>query len=119
MTDALRQVEHAIRAYRFAYASEDALQAGVAAALFHAGFSPRREVTIAKGCRPDVLVDRVAVEVKTSGSAGEVARQLRRYLDTGKIDGIVLVTTRVSHLRLQRAIADKRLAVIALPGADL
>jgi hypothetical protein len=115
----LAQVAHAIRCCRFRYASEDDLQRGVHGALTQAGIPCTRETVVAPGCRVDHLCGRVAVEVKTAGSAGEVSRQLRRYLESGKIDGVVLVTSRVSHLRLQRVVPDKRVEVVLLAGAGL
>jgi hypothetical protein len=92
-----------IRSHRFGYATEAELQQGLYDALTAAGLPVRREVTIAPGCRVDHLVGRVAVEVKVHGTAAEADRQLRRYLATGKVDGIVLVTNRVGHLALQSA----------------
>lgn len=36
----------------------------------------------------------IGVEVKIGGGAGDVERQLRRYVDSGEFEQVVLVTTR-------------------------
>lgn len=121
MTDqpTLAQVAQAVRAYRFRYVSEDELQRGLHAALTQAGIPCEREVRLDAACRVDMLCGRVAVEAKTSGSPDATARQLRKYLDTGKIDGVVLVTARVNHLHVAPLVADGRLAIVTLAEAGL
>lgn len=104
-----------IRGYRFAHRDEEQLQALLAEVLEAAGFHATRETVIGDGCRIDLLVGRVGVEAKLSGSSSEVARQLRRYLATGALDAVVLVTRRVAHLRIPRILDDDRVLVIALP----
>ena len=98
------------------------MQDGVEEALRAAGLEIAREVDIGEraghlsaGCRIDLLVGRVGVELKRDGTALEVARQLRRYLATGSLDGLVLVTARVRHLRCESILHDPRLVVVALP----
>jgi hypothetical protein len=112
----------ALRGQRFSYATEAQMQDGVEEALRAAGLEIAREVDIGErsghlstGCRIDLLVGRVGVELKRDGTALEVARQLRRYLATGSLDGLVLVTARVRHLRCESILRDPRLVVVALP----
>lgn len=112
------EIAAAIRRRRFVYATEDRLQEGIAAALAEDGCDVAREARIAGG-RIDLLVGRVGVEVKVAGAAGDVARQLRRYLEGGDVDELVLVTSRVRHLRLPEAIAGRPVHVVTLAGAGL
>lgn len=119
MTDDATQVVAAIRSYRFTYANEDALQAGVAAALHAHGYTVEREVRLDGHGRIDLLVNRVGIEAKIAGSAAEVRRQLDRYAHSPFIDALVLVTGRVTHLNLPEELNGKPLHVITLAAAGL
>lgn len=61
-----------------------------------------REYTFGPSERVDFLVDgagwRLAVEVKVKGSASAVERQLSRYARQSGVTGVVLVTTRSTHI---------------------
>lgn len=106
-------VATAIAAHRFLPADEYELQAALLEVLQVRWPGTRREVPTATG-RLDLLVDRVAVEVKIHGSAAEVARQLTRYARLDFVDGVVLVTTRAAHLKIARELAGKPVRVVAL-----
>lgn len=112
-------VAEAIGHHRFRYANEDMLQRGLAGALTLDGFDVRREVWIAEGCRIDLLVGRVGVEVKVGGSARDVVRQCVRYLESDLLDGLVLVTSRVRHHLDSMEVGDKPVRVVQLAGAGL
>lgn len=109
----------AVRGFRFRYASEDELQRGIAKALAGAGFVVEREVRLDGASRIDLLVDRVGIEVKVDGNARTVARQCARYLAHEPLDGLILVTNRVRHLRLPAEVNGKPIIVIELAGAGL
>lgn len=106
-----------IDAHRFTYASEDALQEGLAAALDAAGLHVQREVLLSARDRVDLLVGRVAVEVKVAGTNAGVFRQLVRYAGSGDVDELVLVTTRRRHSAIPRDVAGKPLTVVQVGGA--
>jgi hypothetical protein len=57
-------------------------------------------VGLGPGARVDFVSRGVGVEIKAHGAAGDVAKQLRRYHATGKLDGLVLLTTCPSHLEI-------------------
>ncbi len=103
-----------IRAHRFAYVDEDELQAGITAALIGVGFTPRREVRLAAGDRIDILVGRVGIEVKVGGSAGALERQLARYAQSGRVDELVAVTSRIRHLNMPAELDGKPLHVVSV-----
>jgi hypothetical protein len=103
-----------IRGFRFSYTSEEQLQAAVAGAIRSQGLDVEREVTISPGCRIDMMVGRVGVEVKVHGPVSSVSRQVARYLESDRVDGIVLVTTRVRHLRIGSP--GKPVEVVTLAG---
>jgi hypothetical protein len=115
----IHAVAAAIRGYSFRYATEEALQAGLADALEATGFDVQREVRLDARSRLDLLVGRVAVEVKVAGSTRGVRAQLVRYLMSDAIDGVVLVTNRVRHLALPSAAFGKPIVVVDLVGAGL
>lgn len=94
---------------RFSHTDEAGLQEAIAAALagsFDADLKVEREVRIGPGERIDLLViDEHAytvtgIEVKVAGSTAMVIRQLRRYANSGRVDDLILVTTRVVHREL-------------------
>jgi hypothetical protein len=90
-------VVDALAAWSFTYSDEYALQDGIASALQRAGFGLEREVRLSGRDRVDLLVGRVGVEVKVGGSPTRVLAQLRRYAESDRIDGLVLVTSQMRH----------------------
>jgi hypothetical protein len=123
---ATRRIADAIRGCRFRYHDEDGLQRGIAAALEGAQWPVEREVRLDSRSRIDLLVDvqlprgsiHVGVEAKIASSPAAVLRQVRRYLDSDRIDGLVLVTTRVRHLAVATT-SDKPLEVVSLVEGGL
>lgn len=91
------EVAALLAGYRFVYANELELHAGIEQALLTAGHQPAREVCLTATDRIDFLLGRLGVEVKIAQAPGDVARQLRRYAATGLLDELLLVTTRVRH----------------------
>ena len=113
------EVAKVIAGCRFTYANEAQLHDGIAAALASRGIATEREVRLAGG-RIDLMAGRVGVEVKVGGLTVEVGRQILRYLACDELDGLVLVTSRVRHLKLtQPAGVSTPLLVVALAGAGL
>jgi hypothetical protein len=107
-----------LAARRFSYASEEDLQAGLAAALADTGFEVEREVRLDDRSRIDLVVGRVGVEVKVAGKPGSVLSQLRRYAASDRLDGLLLVTSAVRH-RLPDTVGGKPLSVFQIVGAGL
>jgi hypothetical protein len=115
----LVKLASAIRRRRFRYANEADLQEGLAAALTADGWPVEREVRLDAKCRVDLLIGRIGIEVKVASTADEVERQVRRYLDTRKLDAIVVVTSRVRHLTLPIDINGRPIEVVTLAGRGL
>lgn len=109
-----RELADVIRGFRFTFANEDRLQEGIAGALADAGIDAEREVRIDARRRIDLLADRIGVEVKVDGSSANVARQVARYLESDLLDGLVLVTNRVRHLRVPPVVHGKPVEVVTL-----
>lgn len=86
----------------FCYASEADLQAAIERVFDVAGVHAEREVRLTARDRIDFLVDRVGVEIKIDGGSRDVERQLRRYLESDCIDGVLLVTTRSKHRAIEQ-----------------
>ena len=111
-----------IRSNRYRFADEYDLQDGIAGALEAAGIEFEREVRVAGG-RLDFLIegviDRVAIEVKITCPAAQVERQVRRYLEGGDVDGVVVVAMTPKHGALPPEIAGKPVEVVVLAGAAL
>ena len=98
------------------------IHAMIARALSDARLDFAHECRLAPRCRIDFVVGRVGIEVKKGRpAASELARQLRRYLASDALDGVVVVTQRAVPLpeRLDgkpvRAISLNRLWGVALP----
>lgn len=87
-----------LRAYRYSWAPEERLQAGIEEVLAELGLACERERFLGRYGRIDFLVDqRIGIELKVAGSASAVSRQLARYLASPEIEGLVLVTACPSH----------------------
>jgi hypothetical protein len=110
-------VLRALRGYRYTYADEIALQAGLAEALAAESLNAEREVRLTPRDRIDLLVGRVGIEVKVAGTADGVLRQLSRYACSDRIGALVLVTTRATHLGMPMFVGGKTLDVVYQGGA--
>lgn len=86
-----------LRGLQFHYSDEYALQDGIAQALTAAGFDVEREVRLTSHDRIDLLVGTVGIEVKVAGRPGSVGRQCKRYLDSDRVEELVLVSNRPRH----------------------
>jgi len=107
--------------FRLARDNEKVLQDAMAKA-FAEGRPPwtvEREVDLGPGDRIDfVLNDVVGVEVKIKGQVNDVLRQLMRYANHARFEGLILVTTRMTMAALMPpALLGKPLYTIRLPGA--
>lgn len=118
MSKTAAEIAALIRAHKFSYHDEDALQAGIAAMLAKAGVAARREVRLKHG-RIDLLAGKVGIETKVAGSPSDTAFQCGRYLADDQLDGLVLVTNRVRHLYIPDSMHGKPLIVVTLVGHGL
>ena len=104
----------ALRRLRCRFADEDQLQAMLTAGLCALGFDVEREVPLARGERIDLVVGRTGIEVKITGQTSSVARQLRRYATSERIDDLVLVTSCPRHAFVPRRIDETPVHVVVL-----
>lgn len=111
-------VVEVVRRHRFRHATENELQAGLAAALGAGGYRVVREARLSARDRIDLLVDTIGVEVKIAGVPRDVDRQLLRYAQSARITGLVLVTNRARH-RPPVELNGKPVAIASLLGAGL
>lgn len=93
-------------------ATEAVLQADIDALLRRMdGAAVEREVALSTKDRIDFLVgDRlvtVGIEVKIGGSFADVTRQLYRYAEHDRIDGLLLVTSKRALIKVPEAISGK------------
>ena len=104
--------------HRFQVHDEKALQAGIERVLREASFPFEREVELTPRSRVDFLLcGVVGVEVKIAGFPNDVLRQLARYAEVPRIQGLVLVTTRMTlAARMPGDLAEKPLASVYLPA---
>lgn len=109
----------------YLYRAESDLHRAITKALTAARVPFRHEVSLGPGARVDFVSRGVGVEVKAHGAADDVARQLRRYHATGKLDGLVLFTTWPGYLEIPElglgglTVVIHLWAVAALPARQL
>ncbi len=94
-------------------ASEAELQDAIATALLD---KAAREVRLGPRSIIDFLVGGVGIEVKMAGSTPAVTRQILRYLESPRIEALLLVTTRRQHAVLAGTRLGKPVAVHVLQG---
>jgi len=71
----------------------------ISAALTDAGFDFTHEYKLGPRCRIDFCVGHIGIEVKKGRPAtSDLLRQLRRYLESDALDGMIVVTQRVVNL---------------------
>ncbi len=98
------------------------IHAAVARALDAAGLEYEHEYRLGPRRRVDFRVGRVGIEVKKGRPASSGLReQLRRYLESDALDGVIVVTQRVTALpdaicgKPVRLVSLNRLWGVALP----
>jgi len=98
------------------------IHAAVAEALAGAGLAYAHEYRLGPRCRIDFAVGRVGIEVKKGRPATtQLVRQLRRYLESDVLDGIIVVSQRATALpdticgKPVRQVSLNRLWGVALP----
>lgn len=96
----MRRVADALAAVRMpAQPEEYDIHAAVAEALAAAGLAYIHEYKLGPRSRIDFLVGRVGVEIKKGRPASsDLTGQLRRYLASDALDGMIVVTQRVTAL---------------------
>jgi len=109
--DELATLATAVDDHRWPTHTEDALQEALATVM-----PGRREVTLSLGGRVDLLVGRIAVEVKTAGTAEAAYRQVRRYAASPEVAGLLLVSTREEHLSVTASAGGKPVRVAIARG---
>ena len=94
----LRRVADALASVRMpAQPAEYDIHAAVAGALDGSGLGYTHEYKLGPRNRIDFLVGRVGIEVKKGRPAtSDLTRQLRRYLAADALDGLIVVTQRVT-----------------------
>lgn len=98
--------------FRFRTGREIDLQDGVEKVLVEAGIAFLREHRIRRG-PIDFFLSGIGVECKVDGSQSEVWRQLVDYADDEAIAGLILVTSKPSHIAgLANELCGKPLGIV-------
>jgi hypothetical protein len=103
-----------LRHHRYPHTDEKQLQDGIEKVLQSCGIDYRREVRLTAQDRPDFMVGTVAIEIKIKGPFIHVLRQLVRYAEHEQVTGLVLVTTKASHLNMPAKLHGKPVVVASL-----
>ena len=124
MTDRdMKPIADALAAVRMpALPEEYDIHAAVAEALVGAGLACAHEYRLGPRCRIDFAVGRVGIEIKMGRPASaRLVKQLRRYLESDALDGVIVVTQRATALpeticgKPVRLVSLNRLWGVALP----
>ena len=110
----LRRVADALASVRMpAQPEEYDIHTAMADALAAAGLAYVHEYRLGPRNRIDFLVGRVGIEVKKGRPAtSDLTRQLRRYLAADALDGLIVVTQRVTAV--PREICGKPVMLVSL-----
>lgn len=115
---ATEQMEHLadrLRSLAGPWTTERALQDSIGAVL---RADAKREVWLTDSDRIDFLFGDIGIEVKTRGSHAELYLQCRRYVQTGQIAGLLVVTTRRTlAFNFVELIDEVPVAVLVVAGA--
>lgn len=105
-----------LRTLRFHYINEVELQDGIEIALGQIGAGFTRELKLPdRYGRIDFMVHgphQIGIEIKVAGSVANLGRQVARYLDCSKLDGIIVVTSRSGHVHLKDSYSGKPAQVV-------
>lgn len=100
--------------YQVRHQTEEDLQCAIASALISSSVPFEREAKLSPTDRIDFLVGEVGIEVKIKGSPTEVARQLNRYVQSEKIQSLLLVTSKATHRALPSELNGKPIKILYL-----
>ena len=98
MIAAMDPVCRVVERARINLSTEKAAQANIAAALLAAGTPFVREHRLSGRDIVDLFAQGIGIEVKISGSARAIFRQLERYAEHDDIRGLILATNRAMSL---------------------
>ena len=112
MSEKIQDIMDVFGGYTFHHSSEDELQLAVAHVLDEHGLDHEREVILGRRDRIDFLVGDVGIEVKVDGSLSLVTRQVHRYMQSDRISGLILLTSRSKHTNLPSIISDKPVRIV-------
>lgn len=117
----MEAIIQAITSHRFAISNEAMLQDAIAIVLEHdAGIRFEREVILSARDRIDFLLDGgIGLEVKVDGSLAALTRQLHRYAQHGRINGLIVVTNRARLRAVPSTLNGKPVRVASLLGGSL
>lgn len=108
MRESLERLRVLIGSASYRFQNEKELQDGIAAVLARHGFQFRREVALSPEDRIDFLTsDGFGIEVKIGGGESALLRQCFRYMNTGAVSALLVVTSRQSLTISQGLIARK------------
>jgi len=94
--------------YKFRFSTEAELQLAIEKVLTVAGLKFTKEAVLSSKDRVDFLLDSgIGIEVKIGGSAMQLARQVRRYCESEKITGLLVVVTKSKLLDLPKELNSK------------
>lgn len=121
LTEEIDSIVKALTAGRLSYCCETDLHEGMTQALLQAGIyvgPGHREVRLSPADRIDFLrPSGLGVEVKIKGPTAPVWRQLRRYADSERVTGLLLVTTVTRHaVGAPQALNGKPVRTLVLRG---
>jgi len=103
----------------FLFSSEIELQDAIARAFAREGIAFEREVHLGEPGNIDFMIGDVGIEIKVKGGLSAITRQLHRYAACERIQGLLLVTTKMQHDALPDSLNGKPLRVIHLIGTVL
>ncbi len=124
LNDEIHAYVNVLRTCRVRHATEAGLQRDLAAGLELAQVEFWREYHLTVAERVDLavrcMVGLLAIEVKVSGSCGEIDRQVARYASHADVVAVVVVSSRVQHSQVARQSCGKPVhVVIRAEGAFL
>lgn len=113
----VHQVFDILDGRRFSFRNEADLQWEMSAVLTERGVDHEREVRLTDAERIDFLtLYGVGIEVKIAGSRHAVLAQLQRYARAPQVKELLLVTTKVDHVRMPSTVGGCNLRVLPLLG---
>jgi len=113
-------IERILRSAPLPRAPESRLQDAIARLFTDHDLTFAREVRLTPEDIIDFVVDgSLGLEVKVDGSLSDVTRQLHRYAHTGRLEQLLLVTTRSRHRAMPPAFGRTPVRVLYLLSGAL
>ncbi|OAN71108.1 hypothetical protein A8B82_21175 [Sulfitobacter sp. EhC04] len=108
-----RRIVRLIEGAKINVTTEAASHSAIAALLAAQGMDVRSEVRLSAKSRVDLMVETIAIEVKTGHRRADILRQIKRYSEIDEVSEVILATA-IAFPKSIKELGGKKLHIASL-----